>query len=169
MKRVHISVKLMGAAVAAVTRLAVVIGFVFIFAGLPGCGGKEVEIAADKDLDPPIQWLEVSVGYEDGSLLPQGSILTVTLEDVSKMDISSRFVGETVLNVEGASPYATSIGFNPWLIREDHSYAIKAVIRHYKRLLYASTEVAVSFEKETPGPIRLLVTRVPRPKLIHSR
>ena len=38
MKRVHISVKLMGAAVAAVTRLAVVIGFVFIFAGLPGAG-----------------------------------------------------------------------------------------------------------------------------------
>jgi len=155
--------------IAAVKRAAAVICLVFLFAGMPGCGGKEAEVSGDKDLDHPIQWLEVSVGYEDGSLLPPGSILTVTLEDVSKMAISNRFVGETVLNVEGASPYVTSVGFNPWLIREDHSYGVRAVIRHYKRLLYASEDVAVSFEKEEPGPLTLLVTRVPRPKLIHSR
>jgi len=149
---------------------AAMVCMVFLFAGgMLGCGGKEAEVAGSKDQDQAIQWLEVSVHYEDGSLLPAGSVMTVTLEDVSRMDISNRFVGETVLDVEGASPYATSIGFNPWLIMEDHTYAVTAVIRHYNHLLYQSADIPVTFEKKGKGPLSLPVKRVPRPRLIHSR
>lgn len=46
---------------------------------------------------------------------------------------------------------------------------VAAVIRHYKRLLYASTQVPVSFEADPPGPLRIVVRRKTKSRLIHSQ
>ena len=144
---------------------AVLLCLCLLVPGLVSCGffkKKEKEEPRDKSL--PINWLDISVAYDDGSFLPSDCVLTLTLEDVTGAEAPGEFVGETVLEVEGAPPYAASLGYNPELIREDRRYAIRAEIRHYDRLLYTNAAAVNPFEKDAPVPVIVQVVRVPRPK-----
>lgn len=132
--------------------------------GLMSCGFfKKREKSETQDKSLPINWLEISVAYKDGSLLPLNSVLTLTLEDVSNGE-APEFIGETVLEVEGIPPYAASLGYNPALIKDGHRYVLRAEIRHYDRMLYTNEALVDPFENETSTPLSIPVVRVPRPK-----
>lgn len=132
--------------------------------GCLSCSSKEPEKSETQEKTLPIAWLEVSVTYSDGSFLPSEAILTLTLEDVSKVDAPSVLIGETTIGVEGAPPFPVSIGYDPKLVQEGRSYTLRAVIRHYDRLLYTSTQAMNPFEKDAVRPAKVWVTRVPRTK-----
>lgn len=132
--------------------------------GLLACSSKKAASPEPRDPTLPIQWLEISVSYGDGSFLPSGSVLTLTLEDVSSTYGSAKFLGETVKDVEGEPPYLTSLGYNPEMIQDNGTYSLRAEIRHYDRLLYTNAARLNPFEKETSTPVPLPVIRVPRPR-----
>ena len=84
--------------------------------------------------------IQGEVTYRERMMLPPGAILTVTLEDVSKMDVASETLSRDEQVVEGGPPYAFSVPYDPALIDERRRYSLRAEIRMGEALLFTSTE-----------------------------
>lgn len=143
---------------------AVLICLVFLGAGGFSCSSRQAAPPETGSQDQGITWLEVAVTYGDGSFLPPGAVLTLTLEEVYGTDVFRGFIGETVTEVEGAPPYVVSLGYNPKLIHDNRRYLLRAEIRHYDRLLYTTRTLVDPFSKEAETPVVVRMDRVPRPK-----
>lgn len=141
---------------------AALISFLICMSGPLACGFKKTGALESRGATPSVKWLEVSVQYTDGSSLPSGSVLILTLVETSKADILKGFLGETIMEVAGPPPYAVSLGYKPGLIQDSREYALEAEIIHYDRLLYTTEEPVNPFDKDLSSPVKVLVTRVPR-------
>lgn len=132
--------------------------------GVLGCSffkKEEKRQISEPESDPklPIQWIQVAVNYADGSLLPQSAILTLTLEDVSRMDLPPVIIGEKTLDVSGKPPFLTRVGYDPDVVKKTNTYTLRAVITHYDRLLYVSNTITNPFKKDLPSPVMVQVIR----------
>jgi putative lipoprotein len=84
--------------------------------------------------------IEGEVFYRERRLLPPGAELRVTLEDVSRMDVTSTVIAESTQMLTGAPPYSFALPYPPERIEARMQYSLRATIRVHDRLLFTSTE-----------------------------
>lgn len=89
-----------------------------------------------------------TVTYRERIAVPTDAVVTVSLEDVSKMDVPSTLVAETRFRANGGPPYAFALGYDPADIHNGRRYSLRATIRLGERLLFTSTEHIPPFEQE---------------------
>ena len=91
----------------------------------------------------PTKTLRGNVIYRERMALPRGSIVTVSLLDVSLADAPSRTVASTRIQNASASPIAYAPTYDPAQITPRHSYALQARITMNdggdERLLFINT------------------------------
>ncbi|MDE3273623.1 META domain-containing protein [Pseudoalteromonas sp. G4] len=105
--------------------------------------------------------LQTEVYYLDRSMLPPNSELTVTLEDVSKMDVAATVISSKLVTLNSAPPYQVSLDYDNALIKDNMRYNVRAQIRKDGKLLYTSTQSNNPFASDEPLKIR--VTKVAPP------
>lgn len=107
--------------------------------------------------------LPVQVSYLDRSLLAPNSQLTVTLVDVSKMDVAATIISKQVIDLEGAPPYKVELEYNREKIDPTHRYSVRATINNQENLLYTSTTSNSPFaDTSSSEPIEIIVSKVTR-------
>lgn len=92
--------------------------------------------------------LKVRVTYLERMILRPGSELTVTLEDVSKMDVASTIISEEKVVLEGTPPYEVTIKYNKDDIKDMNRYSVRASIKYMDTLMFISTTANNPFETE---------------------
>jgi putative lipoprotein len=98
-----------------------------------------------------------NVVYRERMLLPEGTVATVRLEDVSLADAPARVIAETSVPAH-TSPTAFSIDYDPGQLEAGHTYAWRASITAADQLMFTTTE-RHSFDPAASG-VELLVHRV---------
>ncbi len=102
--------------------------------------------------------LPVQVSYLDRSLLAPNSQLTVTLVDVSKMDVAATVISEQVIDLVGAPPYKVELEYNLEKIDPAHRYSVRATINNQGNLLYTSTTSNSPFANTASSePLEIIV------------
>lgn len=97
------------------------------------------------------------VTYRERKMLPPGAELTVTLEDVSKMDIASTIIASTSQSIQGGPPYSFSLSYDQSAIDERMQYSVRAKILLANQLLFTSTERIDPF-KNADHPIEIMLS-----------
>lgn len=109
--------------------------------------------------------LNTQVIYLDRSMLRPGSILTVELSDVSKMDVKADVISEQTIELNGGPPYDVSLQYEQSKIKQGHRYSVSARIENQGQLLYISTTNNDPFtEQQTDKPYEVTVSKVPATK-----
>lgn len=105
--------------------------------------------------------LPVYVSYLDRSMLAPNSQLTVSLVDVSKMDVAATIISEQVINLVGAPPYKVELEYNKKKIDTAHRYNVRTTITNQGKLLYTSTTSHSPFANtESSTPLEVIVSKV---------
>ena len=110
--------------------------------------------------DDALSLLETEVYYNQKMALPEGAILEVRLEDVSKMDVTSELISTATREIKNTPPYVLQIAFPTKLIKVKHRYSLKASIKVDEQLLFISTTNINPFEVGIASPIRIKVDEV---------
>ncbi|MEN8211587.1 MAG: META domain-containing protein [Thermodesulfobacteriota bacterium] len=108
-----------------------------------------------------IQTLEIRVLYRERMMLPPGSEVIVTLEDVSKMDVAADIIAKESVRINGAPPYNISINYDAGRLHEKGRYALRGRIENNGQLLFINTHRINVLEEITGKPVEILVKRVP--------
>jgi putative lipoprotein len=88
---------------------------------------------------PAVQTLEGEVLYRERILLTPGHQMTVTLEDVARMDVAADIVASTTVPIEGSPPFAFTLEFNASDINPPDRYvryALRARIERDDKLQF---------------------------------
>ena len=109
--------------------------------------------------EKPISQIQTEVFYLDRSMLPPQSELTVSLEDVSKMDVAATLISSKSVTLSTAPPYRVTLDYDNALIKENMRYNVRAQIKKDGKLLYTSTEANNPF-LATSDTIKIKVSKV---------
>ena len=91
------------------------------------------------------------------------STITVTLEDISKVSISSSILGQKTIVANVAPPYNISIQYDPSLLTADGQYVLKARIEHEGKPLYSSIYPIPALSELSGQVFELIVNATPQP------
>ncbi len=92
-------------------------------------------------------------------MLPPGSIVSVTLEDVSRMDTTSEMLSKVAVEATGGPPYQVAINYDPAAIKEKKSYNLRAQIYNGEQLLFSSTERIDPFKPQGNDHITIMLQK----------
>jgi putative lipoprotein len=126
---------------------------------LAACGGKQPPARESTAMST----LDTEVSYRERVLLPPGTTLSVSLEDVSRMDIASVLIAQEQLLDPGAPPYLITLSYDPAQIEARHRYTVRAAIRQGEQLLFTSTQHIDPFAADAAEPVAIPLQRTPRP------
>ena len=109
---------------------------------VPFLVGALLIACASEPEQPPPRWKSVSgtVVYRERMMLPPDSQVNVQLQDVSRMDVAATVLGESNFPARGGPPYSFELKYDPDRMEAGGRYALRASIRHYKELLFTTTE-----------------------------
>lgn len=109
--------------------------------------------------------LNTQVTYLDRSMLRPGSVLTIKLLDVSKMDVKADVISEQAIQLNGGPPYDVSLQYELSKIKAGHRYSVSARIENQGQLLYISTTNNDPFaQQQTDKPYKVIVSKAAAPK-----
>ncbi len=110
---------------------------------LAGCSERVQEVET-----PDVkQTLVGEAYYRERKLLPSGAELHLTLEDVSRMDVSSTVIATSTQSLTGTPPYEFKLGYSEGDIDSRMQYNVRARIMLDGKLLFTSTEQLNPFRK----------------------
>ncbi|EDM66924.1 hypothetical protein PE36_18264 [Moritella sp. PE36] len=112
---------------------------------------------------PKKQHLEVRVMYLERTALPASSTITVTLEDISKTDISSSMLGQITVAATTPPPYNISLQYDPALFDNNGEYVVRARIENNGKPLYSATLDLPALNKLSGQLFELIVKAIPQP------
>jgi putative lipoprotein len=72
--------------------------------------------------------------------LPAGAMLTISLQDVSLMDVPSVTLNDRTYSITGQPPYPFELPYDAETLDDQRSYNLRATIIADKQLIYTSTE-----------------------------
>lgn len=121
---------------------------------LSGCDKK------NDAMDDALSLLETEVFYNQKLVLPEGAILEVRLEDVSKMDVASTLISSATREIKSTPPYALQIAFPTKSINAKHRYSLRASIKVNDKLHFISTTHINPFAVGIASPIEIKVEPV---------
>ncbi len=97
-----------------------------------------------------------TVFYRERMMLPPNAEITVTLEEVSKMDVAAEVIASTTLKPEGGPPYAFTLEYDPEKITDRGRYGLRVRIEADDKLMFINTQHTPAFEE----PLDIMVSRV---------
>jgi putative lipoprotein len=97
-------------------------------------------------------------------LLPPDAEVSITLEDVARMDVSAELIAVTRFKPQGGPPWTFTLAYDPAKIHEKGRYALRARIEVNGRLIFTSTEYIPAFDREPDKPVKIMVSQVPSTK-----
>ncbi len=104
--------------------------------------------------------VEGRVVYRERMLLPNDSVLTVRLDDVSLADAPSVVIAATSVPAT-TSPTSFALHLDDAVFMPGHRYAVRAEIRHGGQLIFV-TDTHHAYEPGTSGPVEIMVVRASR-------
>jgi putative lipoprotein len=113
------------------------IGALAAIATLAACQGGHTP-APTGAMESDLARLEGSATYRERMMLPPGSVLQVTIEDVSRADAPAEVVVRTEVEGATASPIPFVLTYPAARILPDHRYGVRATIRHAEGLLFVT-------------------------------
>lgn len=130
--------------------------FLLLLPMLTACPKELINTGQGKD---PAAILTGEVSYSEGVALPEGSTLTVVLEDMSETDTAGTVIAEKKQEVKGAPPYTFELEYPVQKIQKGHGYSLRAGIEVLGKLRFASAERIDPFT-EPSGRIRIMLRGV---------
>lgn len=107
-----------------------------------------------------------SVWYRERVMLPTGTEVRVSLEDVSKMDVQSELIAETRFTPQGGPPWDFTMPYDPEEINDRGRYALRTRIEVNGKLIFTNTEHIPAFDGKPGEPINILVSQVSRTEAV---
>jgi putative lipoprotein len=104
--------------------------------------------------------IEGRVFYRERMMLPPNAGITVTLEDVSKMDVAADIIATTTFPPVGGPPWDFAMEYDPARIDSRHRYAVRARIEVNGQLLFTNMTQIPAFSGTEGKPLEILVSRV---------
>jgi putative lipoprotein len=104
--------------------------------------------------------VKVEAFYRERMMVPPGSVLRVTLSDVSKMDVAATLISEVVRENPGAPPYRVELEYNPAEIDQRFHYAVRATLSAEGKLLFTTTEFIDAFAGADDATVPVTMQRV---------
>jgi copper homeostasis protein (lipoprotein) len=98
--------------------------------------------------------------YLERIALPPDAVLEVVLEDVSRADAPAEVVGSVLRETPGAPPFSFEIAYDPALIDERQTYAVRAAIRVDGRLMFITDTMYPVLTRGAGDEVELLLRRV---------
>lgn len=120
---------------------------------LVAVGASMLAACAGAPQGPASDMVTVSgtVTYLQRIALPPEAVVTVRLQDVSRMDVPAILIGEQRIALDGRQvPVPFEIGYDPAAIDERMSYAVSARIELGDQLLMISDTVHPVITREAP-------------------
>ena len=103
-----------------------------------------------------------SVWYRERMMVPPDAEISVSLEDVSRMDVSAEVIATTGFAAQGGPPWDFSLEYNPRKLNDKGRYGLRVRIEVDGRLMFVTTEHIPAFEHDSNTPIKIMVTRAGR-------
>ena len=103
--------------------------------------------------------IDVSVIYRERMMLPPGSQLEVTLNDVSKMDVAAEKISSVTHDIKTGPPYNVSLSYNEDQILSNHRYSLRATITNGGKLMFINTYAVDPFASEE-RPVEIITEKV---------
>jgi len=104
--------------------------------------------------------IEGHVLYRERMMLPPNAEITVTLEDVSKMDVAADVIATTTFPAVGGPPWDFAMEYDPARIDSRHRYAVRARIEVNGQLMFTNTTQIPAFSAAEGESLEILVSRV---------
>jgi putative lipoprotein len=123
---------------------------------MAGCAGSNA-VNGDQDMAT----LAVEAFYRERIMVPPNTVLRVTLEDVSKMDVAATVISEVERENPGAPPYKVELAYDRGKIDGRFRYAVRASLRADGKLLFTTTDFVDAFAEDHNGKVEVMMQRVP--------
>lgn len=94
--------------------------------------------------------------------MPPGAVATVTLEDVSRMDVTVEVIATRQIQMTSQVPIPFRLPYNPDSIIENHSYSVRAKIHVRGQLVFTTDTNHPVITRGAGTDVDLLLKRVPR-------
>lgn len=131
---------------------------------LLGACSNTAEQTQDTQVEQQMKNMQVQVLYKDRSLQPPGSMLTVTLADVSKMDAPADVIATETVELKGAPPYDVTLTYPANAVQSRMRYSVSAKITVNDELRYITTQNNDPFgTTQNVSPIKVMLERVAKP------
>jgi putative lipoprotein len=104
--------------------------------------------------------IEGHVLYRERMMLPPNAEITVTLEDVSKMDVAADVIATTTFPAVGGPPWDFAMEYDPARIDSRHRYAVRARIEVNGQLMFTNTSQIPAFSGAEGEPVEIMVSRI---------
>ena len=116
----------------------------------------------DDATDPSPLAVTGTVTYLERIAMPQGAVVTVRLEDVSRADVAAVLIGQQVITTPGNVPVAYRVEYDGGSIDDRNTYAVRADIRANGQLWATTTQAYLVITHGHPSSgVEILVNRVP--------
>ena len=141
-------------------RILIMLGLSSMF--LAGCGDSSEPIGNvatnEEEAGPKMKILKGETFYRERIALPPGALLTVVLEDVSRMDVPSSVLAEYSVSLDTSPPYAFELEYDPAVIEDRMRYNVRARITEGERLRFTSTSSTDPFKLPEGESLRILLS-----------
>jgi uncharacterized lipoprotein YbaY len=108
----------------------------------------------------PAATLKVTVFYRERIAMPPNAALTVTLADVSRADAPAETVASRRIEEPGNVPIDVELTYDPSIIDERLTYAVRATIEVDGKMWWTSTQAHHVLAHGAPDHIEVMVSRV---------
>jgi uncharacterized lipoprotein YbaY len=108
----------------------------------------------------PMATLTVTVFYRERIAMPPNAALIVTLEDVSRADAPAVTVARRRIEEPGNVPIDVELAYDPSIIDDRFTYAIRATIEVDGELWWSSTQAHHVLTHGAPDRVEVMVSRV---------
>lgn len=104
-----------------------------------------------------------SVSYRQRIALPEGAVVQVRVEDISRQDAPSEVIAESSTPVGvGQVPLPFVVEVDDALIEPSHRYAVRARVTVAERLLFTTDTVHPVLTHDAPNEATITLVAVPR-------
>ena len=124
------------------------------------CSGLLLSACASQDLlrNVSTATIQGEVYYLQRIALPEGAVLSVTLQDISRADAPSIELARDERMINQQVPLPFQLTYSTDNLATNHSSSVRARISHQDKLLFTSTQAyLVQPQQPEPTPLRIRV------------
>lgn len=104
--------------------------------------GCETVKPASESKEVMMDSIKGNITYRERVALPPNAVVTITLEDVSLMDVAAKKIAEQTFTADGAQvPFDFELSFDVNQIEVNHDYSVRATIKINDRLRFTTDTI----------------------------
>lgn len=130
-----------------------------------GMVGSMVELVRIRACSDSTVSVAGTINYRERLALPSDAVLEVQLLDVSRQDVPATVVAATSFSINDRQvPIPFKLAYDPAKIVENHTYAVRAVIRSEGAMVFTTSSRYSVITRGNPSRADLMLERVGRTK-----